>query len=113
MGDLASISSRVIILGDLNINYNEKNTKVVKEIKLLEKEFSIKQHIKSPTRVIKTTATLIDHIYTNLEHVSHAGVVELNISNHNMIYIVVKKAKELRNMVNECCRNAKNEFIKS
>ena len=53
------------ILGDLNINFNAEKTRNkynnTKWSNLISK-FGLKQHIQTPTRVTKTSSTVIDHL---------------------------------------------------
>ena len=65
--------------------------------------------IEEPTRVTKTTATLIDLVLANNpESISNCGVVNLGISDHNSIFAVKKMVfpkgkqtfKEVRNFKN-------------
>lgn len=81
----------LFLLGDLNINYSEKNLKAVKEMKVLEKEFNLKQQISYPTRVTTTTETLLDHIYTNSNNIVQKGLIESHLSDHYPVYLIVKK----------------------
>ena len=49
------------------------------------------QLIEEPTRVARTSATIIDLILTNApEKISHAGVIHVGISDHSLIYAVHK-----------------------
>ena len=52
---------------------------------------SLKQVITVPTRVTDQTSTLIDHILTNSPNkVSQSGVIDLGLSDHNLIYYTRK-----------------------
>ena len=49
------------------------------------------QLIEEPTKVARTSATIIDLILTNVpEKISHAGVIHVGISDHSLIYAVHK-----------------------
>ena len=57
--------------------------------------FSLTEIIKEPTRITCSTSTLPDHIFTNSsEKVSQKGVVDVGISDHQLIYCT-RKLKEL------------------
>ncbi len=46
------------------------------------------QLIEEPTRVARTSATIIDVILTNIPgKISHAGVIHAGISDHSLIYM--------------------------
>ena len=52
---------------------------------------ALEQIITRPTRVTDQTATLIDHIYTNSpNNVSQSGVIDLGLSDHDLIYCTRK-----------------------
>ena len=79
------------IMEDVNKIYSK--TKKVSRIKLL----ALKQIIKSLTRVIPNTPTLIDHILTNTnEEVTQCGLVNIGLSDHQMIFCTrnIEKEKE-------------------
>lgn len=84
-------NAEIFLIGDLNINYLEKNLKSVKELKALEREFNLKQQISRPTRVTATTETLLDHIYMKSMNVMIKGIIENHLSDHYPIYLVTKK----------------------
>ena len=48
-----------------------------------------------PTRITYNTFTLIDHILSNAQDISQSGVINIAISDHNMIYCTrrILKAK--------------------
>ena len=73
-------------LGDININFNKdsipNNFKNTKWNDLVSK-FGLTQLINSPTRVTKTSSSIIDHIYTNMtEHISEIIVPFYSLSDH-------------------------------
>lgn len=89
---LSSVSTghEIFLLGDLKINYADGNTKAVKELKALEKEYNLKQQIKSSTRETATTETLLNHTYTNFTNIVHKGPIYSHISDHYPVYIIIK-----------------------
>mgnify|MGYP001792126289 FL=1 len=96
------------ILGDFNINIlldgkyileNNKNNELdslsVSNIGKQYIEFcltnSMKQLIKSPTRITSNSSSLIDHILTNSSHkVTQSGVIDVTLSDHQLIYCTRK-----------------------
>ena len=55
---------------------------------------SLKQLIRSSTRVAKATSTLLDHILTNAnELVSQSGVLDIGPSDHDLVFCTRKKQK--------------------
>ena len=54
---------------------------------------SLEQIITRPTRITDQTATLIDHILTNSpDKVSRSGVIDLGLSDHDLIYCTRKSS---------------------
>ena len=100
--------NEVIILGDLNINLlqnskyilNIKNSRLsenvtthplLKQYQEFISTFGLTQLIKHPTRITCETSTLIDHILINSnEKISQYGVIDIGISDHQMIYCTRK-----------------------
>ena len=62
---LDKISSKCLVMGDLNTNLLDNNTKKVIDLISLFKEHSCLPCITKPTRVANNTATIIDHIWFN------------------------------------------------
>lgn len=73
----------IVILGDFNINYLNV-TPIWSSTTSL---FNLHQIIRTPTRVTKSTETLIDHIYTtNPNIVQHSAVHQTSISDHFSVH---------------------------
>ena len=99
------------MLGDININTLiddnrsifeiRKNTPLSNSLPSLCKQyiefcssFSLKQLISSPTRITCSSSTIIDHILTNTTNIiSQSGVIDLGISNHDIIFLTRKMEK--------------------
>ena len=77
--------------------------------------YSLKQLISTPTRTTENTATLIDHVLTNSPHkIIKSGVVEVNLSDHELIYCTRKTTKLKSNKRNEtyaCVNMAYLDFV--
>lgn len=77
-------NEEIIVVGDMNINWNASETKTWKNS---ISRYGFKQVINDNTRVSSNSATLLDHIYTNRDqHLSGSGVLPINISDHYMTY---------------------------
>ena len=64
--------------------------------------FSLTEIIKEPTRITCSTSTPLDHILTNSsETVSQKGVIDVGISNHQLIYCTRKIKRIKHNMHNQ------------
>ena len=126
------------LLGGININLLPKDKEIFrdKSTNTINKEtdiwHSLEQVIKRPNRVFDQTATLIDHIVTNSpEKVSQSDIIDLGLSDDNLIYctrktslpkfykyneifvsLVKKDSPEKKNFVTYTCVNdACSDFI--
>ena len=84
----------IFIMGDFNIDLSDpENQNAIALIEGLQ-NFGLFQKINTPTRHAKnSTSSLIDHIYTNSKTITESGNITLNISDHDLVYIVRKKAR--------------------
>ena len=83
----------LLITRDLNCNFlHSENNISLNKIQDLMDIYQLQQHIKSPTRVTLTSATLIDVIFSQINNnkIIEAGVIDLGISDHNLVYICRK-----------------------
>ena len=80
----------VYILGDLNINLidNQKHTpNGIKRHKKFCSLNGLKQFLTLPTCIIKDSTSLLDHVLTDsTDRVSQFGVVDMGLSDHQLIY---------------------------
>ena len=92
-----------IILGDLNRNYVFDENLFKNPIFKIEKEFDLKQLISSPTRCTEKSKTLLDVILTS-DHSTHcsSGVVNCAISDHNLIYTLIRIDESNRSDISRC-----------
>ena len=64
--------------------------------------YSSQQLISVPKRITENTATLIDQVLTNPPHkITQFGAIELNLSDHGLIYCTRKTTKFKSNKHNE------------
>ena len=66
----------LIIMGDMNIDYNSKNSLRKLHVKNFESRFNLKQLINTITRSTQLTATILDLIYVRSECVSRSGTLK-------------------------------------
>ena len=83
----------LFIMGDFNIDFLSKKDNSYKLLFQFCKQFGLDPHIKSSTHFSKTKNSCIDQILSNSNFVSMAGVCNLNISDHQLVYVIRKKAK--------------------
>ena len=91
---IVSNFDKLVLLGDLNLNYIQDDGSYNRNVLLLEQQFDIKQLIDVPTRVTVTSNTIIDHIYaSNNIETTHHGVIKINLSDHYAIFAIFNVAK--------------------
>ena len=70
--------------------------------KQLYQTFSLKEIIQEPTRITSTTSFLLDHILTNAGwKISQKGVIDVGLSDHQLIYCTRKIIRTKANMHNQ------------
>ena len=85
------------------------------QYKLFCQRYSLEQIIKHATRTTCSSSTLIDHILTNSrEKISQSGVIDIGISDHQLIYLTWKLHRMKPNTHVEIkIRSLKNYTIES
>ena len=90
-------NQEVYILGDININLIPHGRLIPNGVRAYREFCSLHgltQIIKDPTRITENTSTLLDHILTNsCEKVSQFGVLDIGLSDHQMIFCTRKILK--------------------
>ncbi len=82
----------VILMGDFNINWEDKSSK--KALKQITDRFDLTQLVKGPTRIISTSSTQIDLVFSNKpERVIKSFNMVTGLSDHNLIIIARKLNK--------------------
>ena len=82
----------VILIRDLNCDMLKHPPEAhTRKLNFLSSLYQYKQLISKPTRVTRTSATLIDLILTNNEeNIFKSGVIHLGISDHSLIFTIRK-----------------------
>ena len=86
----------VIVMGDFNIDYSKKRTAQYEQANRFETQHQLQQKIVDPTRWSNKTKTTIDLIFTNLKYCTSSGVINYNISDHMLVYIIKKKPRNCK-----------------
>ena len=85
--------SDLVIIGDFNIDYTNKQLLQSSGLVGLETKYSLTQLIKHHTRISNESRKTIDLIYTDMKNISKSGVVNYNVSDHLPIFHVKKKIR--------------------
>ena len=94
--NLNAENNDLFILGDMNINLNEKKSTcpLVKKYEEFISTFGLKQLIQQPTRITSSSSSLIDHVLTNAnDKISQSGILDIGLSDHQLIYCTRKLTK--------------------
>ena len=89
--DLSKIE--LYIMGDINIDFNDKKNVSTKKIISSIKPYGLNQIIKNTTRYSRDKDSLIDVFITNSNCISNSGVCDVNISDHQMILLTRKRIR--------------------
>lgn len=107
---LDNVKMHWVIGGDFNLGKGSRvNEKAI--LTDFQHRNNLSQLIKSPTRSAKSSASVIDLIFTsNDELVSQAGVIPYSLSDHDMIYVNFKKRVKTKNKLDMSfkCRDMRN-----
>lgn len=77
----------ILIAGDIDIDLMVSSGQS-RSIDEFMKMFDLTQHITEPTRITSRTASLIDHLYTNAIYIAAAGVLDIGLSDHHLVYLI-------------------------
>ena len=81
-----------IIVGDFNIDFIKNvHSRHRKKLKRIADLNDLSQLIKLPTRITETSQSLIDLIFTNVQHkIKEQRVIPIGLSDHLLTYCVFK-----------------------
>ena len=79
-----SSSSRIILAGDLNVNYNDSNSLNTTLLANLLVSYGLDMHVNEPTRITDNSATTIDYLCSNYDNIS-CSVLNAGISDHEAV----------------------------
>lgn len=93
-----------MILGDFNIDLNDQSHPASKQLIDFGEKNSLSQLIQYPTRVSKNRGSKIDLIFSDMNNISSAGILQLNFSDHCPIFLVKKKMRASKEFTEFSCR---------
>ena len=82
------------ILGDFNVNLENRNAPEAIQVNTFLKDNSLKQLITAHTRLTNRGGTCIDWIITDCPYVKNSGILEELLSDHFSIFAIRKKNRE-------------------
>ena len=100
----------LFIVGDFNIDVSKKTENKAKELLQNMNSYGLKQHISGVTRYGKTNSC-IDLIFSNSEYINKTGILDLNFSDHQAVFISRKKQKTIKNKITFKGRSYRNYNI--
>ena len=86
----------ILIIGDFNADASNKKTTHHQIITQFETYHQLQQMINKPTRYSEKAQTTIDLAFTNIKYCTGSGVINYNISDHKLIYILKKKPRNCK-----------------
>ena len=84
-------NNKYLILGDFNLDLFDMECIHIQDFKNAMRSKNLMPHITDATRVTDTSATLIDHIWSNLTVPNNSFVIEEKVTDHYPIAIVFPK----------------------
>ena len=93
LNSLNSVNKDIFILGNFNIDVNKKSEKNSKDLIRTMNGFGLKQLINGITRY-GVSNSCIDLIFTNSDSIDDTGILDLNYSDHQGIFVIRKKKKQ-------------------
>lgn len=96
------------LCGDMNIPYNLKSSAGYKKLTTLERKYNLTQYIKTPTRCTAQSRNILDLVFMNSTCIATAGSLEVNISDHEPVFVIRKHQRYKPPTVSFSCRTFKN-----
>ena len=101
----------LIIIGDFNIDL--MSDKIPLKWTHLKNIFNISQIVSDPTRVTKTSSSLVEHVYSNQsEHIDFISVPKYSISDHYPICISHKRELKKKKLFHDHITYRSKKFFK-
>lgn len=79
-----SSSFSIVLAGDLNIDFSDKDNVYTQRLRNLLSSFNLGMHVDSPTRITGFSARVIDYICSNIDEVS-CRVINPGMSDHEAV----------------------------
>ena len=97
-------NTEMFILCDFNINYLDKKSDSYKCLHRFALLTNLKQYVKCATQ----KEHCLDLIYNNSDNISNSGVLDIMLSDHELVFVSRKKVKTAYNYVHFRGRSYRN-----
>ena len=88
--DLNLNTSNAVFVGDFNICILDESLPETRALLELFRSYYFRPVVLCPTRVTKTSSSVIDHVWCNLPHPTQSTVVTVDITDHFPVSTVIK-----------------------
>lgn len=108
---LSAEEAEWVLCGDFNVDLSvTSKSRHRKTLHNFSTRHQLRQLIHLPTRVTKTSSTILDHnIYTNLDpEMTHANVLKYGLSDHDITFLIIKKSSSKPKRDSFTCRDLSN-----
>ena len=96
------VNNKSILTENQSLDLRNLNYPLMSKYKELCQTSSLEEIIQEPTRITSTTSSLLEHILTNTGwKISQKGVIDVGLSNHQLIYCTRKILRTKANMHNQ------------
>ena len=85
----------VILLGNMNVDFHKNSDTHTKRVNSFISQNGLVKLISDTTRYGNIKNSCIDQILTNSNHILKSGVSNVNISDHQLVYFIKKKRKDI------------------
>ena len=106
--------NNILVIGDINSDLLKNDFKDGKKLQVIMNSLGLKNVIWKPTRIDHTSQTLIDVILTSdTSKILSSGAFNPAISDHKLVYVIVKLQRNREKPKIKTVRNYKNIDVKS
>ena len=100
----------IFVIGDINIDVKKKSDSNTKDLIQLMNSFGLKQYIDGITRYGRNSSC-IDLIFSNSEYICNSGILDLNFSDHQAVFVSRKRTNSIKTKIEFTGRSYKNYKI--
>ena len=98
----------IFIMGDFNIDFLDNQNDIVKKFNNVINQWGCRKLVSNTTRYSRQKESCIDQIVTHSNIILSKGVADVNLSDHQLVYVQRKKGKMPTKKVNFQGRSYRN-----